>query len=209
MKPPQVFFVDFSKLLLTFHQQNGEKFLYQTNSSLLIPTRYKTIIVTTEFIDKQNLSFESKSQVKIKKSFLSKLFFIRNSFSAKMNDNNRDQRFLRTYERTTTLNTTTTKTPVYYRSSIGSRSTIIQPARNWSLPNRYAGFPTLPVGLRQISQANAKLANPVNSNRERERRDLVDLNNRFAQYIEKIRLLEAQNKKLDHEINALRSRSSK
>ena len=43
------------------------------------------------------------------------------------------------------------------------------------------------------------------SNREKEKKDMQDLNERFANYIEKVRFLEAQNKKLVTELEQLRS----
>nr|BAC66612.1 intermediate filament protein [Dugesia japonica] len=45
--------------------------------------------------------------------------------------------------------------------------------------------------------------------REREKRDMQDLNERLANYIEKVRFLEAQNKKLNNELNTLRERWGK
>ncbi|CAF1372323.1 unnamed protein product, partial [Didymodactylos carnosus] len=47
----------------------------------------------------------------------------------------------------------------------------------------------------------------VNETREREKRDLVQLNDKFAQYVEKVRFLEAQNRKLQLEIDAIQKRS--
>ena len=41
--------------------------------------------------------------------------------------------------------------------------------------------------------------------REKEKRDMQDLNERFASYIEKVRFLEAQNKRLADELEKLRS----
>jgi intermediate filament protein if len=41
-------------------------------------------------------------------------------------------------------------------------------------------------------------------NREREKRELSELNDRFASYIERVRFLEGQNKKLQLEIDHLR-----
>ncbi|CAI9729291.1 neurofilament medium polypeptide-like [Octopus vulgaris] len=49
----------------------------------------------------------------------------------------------------------------------------------------------------------------VKANREREKQDLRDLNERFANYIEKVRFLEAQNKKLAGELEELKSKWGK
>lgn len=60
---------------------------------------------------------------------------------------------------------------------------------------------TSSLGLTQISgMLEAK------SSREKEKKDMQDLNERFADYIEKVRFLEAQNKKLADELNKLKSK---
>ncbi|CAF0945133.1 unnamed protein product [Didymodactylos carnosus] len=47
----------------------------------------------------------------------------------------------------------------------------------------------------------------INDAREREKRALAELNDKFAQYVEKVRFLEAQNRKLQMELEALQNRS--
>lgn len=47
----------------------------------------------------------------------------------------------------------------------------------------------------------------INNTRQREKRELENLNDKFAQYVEKVRFLEAHNRKLVLEIEALRNRS--
>jgi len=60
---------------------------------------------------------------------------------------------------------------------------------------------TSSLGLSQLSgMLDAK------SSREKEKKDMQDLNERFADYIEKVRFLEAQNKKLADELNKLKSK---
>lgn len=49
----------------------------------------------------------------------------------------------------------------------------------------------------------------VKSTREREKRDMQDLNERFANYIEKVRFLEAQNRKLGQELEDLKGKWGK
>lgn len=47
----------------------------------------------------------------------------------------------------------------------------------------------------------------VNETREREKRELCQLNDKFAQYVEKVRFLEAQNRKLQLELEALQNKA--
>ena len=49
----------------------------------------------------------------------------------------------------------------------------------------------------------------VKQSRDREKKDMQDLNERFAGYIEKVRFLEAQNKKLADELDKLKSKWGK
>ena len=51
--------------------------------------------------------------------------------------------------------------------------------------------------------------NAVKTSREREKKDMQDLNERFAGYIEKVRFLEAQNRKLADELDKLKSKWGK
>lgn len=63
-----------------------------------------------------------------------------------------------------------------------------------------------PGGYGHVSSTGV---NSVKSTREREKKDLQDLNERFANYIEKVRFLEAQNRKLGSELDELRSKWGK
>lgn len=49
----------------------------------------------------------------------------------------------------------------------------------------------------------------IRSERDREKKDMQDLNERFASYIEKVRFLEAMNKKLEDELNKLKEKWGK
>ncbi|CAF3276764.1 unnamed protein product, partial [Rotaria sp. Silwood2] len=64
----------------------------------------------------------------------------------------------------------------------------------------FAGIP-----LRPNRGVTALVA--VNETREREKRELCQLNDKFAQYVEKVRFLEAQNRKLQLELEALQNKS--
>jgi len=49
----------------------------------------------------------------------------------------------------------------------------------------------------------------VKESREREKKDMQDLNERFASYIEKVRFLEAQNRRLADELDKLKAKWGK
>jgi len=67
-----------------------------------------------------------------------------------------------------------------------------------------ANFPGVP--MRGSTSGNTALVG-FNLTRQRDKRELEQLNDKFAQYVEKVRFLEAQNRKLVLELDALRSRS--
>lgn len=67
-----------------------------------------------------------------------------------------------------------------------------------------ANFPGVPM---RGGQGASMAMVGVNTNRQREKRDLVQLNDKFAQYVEKVRFLEAQNRKLMMELEALQGRT--
>ncbi|CAF0769957.1 unnamed protein product [Adineta steineri] len=64
----------------------------------------------------------------------------------------------------------------------------------------FAGIP-----LRPNRGTSALVA--VNETREKEKRELCQLNDKFAQYVEKVRFLEAQNRKLQLELEALQNKA--
>ena len=67
-----------------------------------------------------------------------------------------------------------------------------------------ANFSAIP--MRGSSGGSTALVG-FNLTRQRDKRDLAQLNDKFAQYVEKVRFLEAQNRKLALELEALRNRS--
>lgn len=60
-----------------------------------------------------------------------------------------------------------------------------------------------PGGYEKVSSTGVST---VKNNREREKKDMQELNERFANYIEKVRFLEAQNRKLAAELETLRDK---
>ena len=67
-----------------------------------------------------------------------------------------------------------------------------------------AQFPGVP--MRGSAGTSSALVG-INANRQRDKRQLEQLNDKFAQYVEKVRFLEAQNRKLALELEALKQRS--
>lgn len=67
-----------------------------------------------------------------------------------------------------------------------------------------ANFPGVP--MRGSTNVNTALVG-FNSTRHRDKKDLEHLNDKFAQYVEKVRFLEAQNRKLVLELEALQNRA--
>ncbi|XP_076455321.1 70 kDa neurofilament protein-like [Babylonia areolata] len=107
-----------------------------------------------------------------------------------------------------------------YRSSIQPRNTSIQRTSTSSMgplsPGGMAGSRitrTMEISSGYTSPAYVNIANSgvtgFKNTREREKQDMRDLNERFANYIEKVRFLEAQNRKLASELDDLRSKWGK
>lgn len=63
------------------------------------------------------------------------------------------------------------------------------------------------TGMSPAFSANA--ASAILESREREKKEMIELNDRLANYIEKVRFLEAQNRKLAADLEALRGRWGK
>ncbi|XP_041367930.1 60 kDa neurofilament protein-like [Gigantopelta aegis] len=108
----------------------------------------------------------------------------------------------------------------HYRSGIGPRSggmitrTSTTPLKGGSSYVRTmemssgggSGFIDVPGAYSKISGVGVT---NVKHTREREKKDMQDLNERFANYIEKVRFLEAQNKKLANELEHMRAKWGK
>ncbi|EYB95356.1 hypothetical protein Y032_0161g3389 [Ancylostoma ceylanicum] len=106
-----------------------------------------------------------------------------------------------------------------YRSSISSRPTFNRTTttstQNYSTPG--SGNRVLKIVTEMSSSSVASGLSPYGQNaastirdaREREKKEMSDLNDKLASYIEKVRFLEAQNRKLSADLDMLRSRWGK
>ena len=102
-----------------------------------------------------------------------------------------------------------------YRAQMAPRSTIIHrtsyggpisKSQQISRTSSY-GMHSLPAGS-YGTVANTGMKDVVDS-RHKEKKDMQDLNERFASYIEKVRFLEAQNRKLADELDKLKQKWGK
>ncbi|KAK6766170.1 hypothetical protein RB195_025835 [Necator americanus] len=106
-----------------------------------------------------------------------------------------------------------------YRSSITSRPTFnrttTSSTQNYSTPG--SGNRVLKIVTEMSSSSVTSGLSPYGQNaastirdaREREKKEMSDLNDKLASYIEKVRFLEAQNRKLSADLEMLRSRWGK
>ena len=134
-----------------------------------------------------------------------------------------------TKERVTEGPSSTTKTTTYssttsyesetpqYRAMITPRTTIIQ-RTSYGGPNQGGGYSKkqqmayaanmgAPAGA--YAHVTSTGVSSVKASRDQEKKDMQDLNERFASYIEKVRFLEAQNRKLADELNKLKDKWGK
>ena len=110
----------------------------------------------------------------------------------------------------------------YFKSTMAPRTTIIQRTSaghgygmgggSSSMSRRSqmaygAGIGAVPSGA--YSNMTVTGVTAVRTSREREKKDMQDLNERFASYIEKVRFLEAQNRRLADELEKLKSKWGK
>lgn len=109
--------------------------------------------------------------------------------------------------------------PDSYRSSITSRPafnrTVTSSTQNYGTPasgNRVLKIVTethtssVASGLSPYGQG---AASTIRDDREREKKEITELNDRLASYIGKVRFLAAQNRKLEADLNVLQSRFGK
>ncbi|ESN94112.1 hypothetical protein HELRODRAFT_186040 [Helobdella robusta] len=106
-----------------------------------------------------------------------------------------------------------------YRPTVAARSVIIQRSVGGSLGGSAGGssikrsYHYNTGSSMGIVPSYAPLVNTgvtsVKNSREKEKKDMQDLNERFASYIEKVRFLEAQNKRLSEELEKLKQKWGK
>jgi intermediate filament protein if len=85
------------------------------------------------------------------------------------------------------------------RRNVGPGRTIVQQSYSSQSGNMYGGG----VPLKPKNAAVVAIA----ENREKEKRELSQLNDKFASYVERVRFLEVHNKKLQMELEALKNRA--
>jgi predicted RNase H-like nuclease (RuvC/YqgF family) len=122
---------------------------------------------------------------------------------------------------TTTYKTTSnyeSDTPTAtYKPVVHPRTTIIQrtvagagPQAGYSRIERSSGYSMYGApSAGAYSTITTSGVNSVRESRDKEKKDMQDLNERFASYIEKVRFLEAQNRKLSDELDKLKSKWGK
>ena len=100
-----------------------------------------------------------------------------------------------------------------YRPKLTQRSLVIQ--RGGSMPHgsmsmqKSMQYAPMNVGHGAYQAVSAVGITNVKSSRDREKKDMQDLNERFASYIERVRFLEAQNRKLADELDKLKAKWGK
>lgn len=124
-----------------------------------------------------------------------------------------------TYQSSSTYGDSDSSFRSNYRPTMGPRNLVINrsvmaPAGHSSMSyssRRSASYGGMGFGAPAgaYSAVTTTGVNSVKTSREKEKRDMQDLNERFASYIEKVRFLEAQNRRLADELEKLKSKWGK
>lgn len=101
------------------------------------------------------------------------------------------------------------KSRLYPRQTIITRSSYGQPGGRMEVSRSSGGYSMSSVPSGSFANVSATGVSHIKNSREREKKDMQDLNERFASYIEKVRFLEAQNRKLAAELDALKQKWGK
>lgn len=110
----------------------------------------------------------------------------------------------------------TTLASYSYKSHIAPRQTTISrravnPSRvvvqNMYSSQNVSGFGASQAGFGVPMKPKNATVVSIQENREKEKRDLMALNDKFASYVERVRFLEVHNKKLQMELDALKNRA--
>ena len=104
-----------------------------------------------------------------------------------------------------------------YKASLARRSTIIHRTSHSPLKDSVSmqisrqsfGYGSTPFPAGSYGPVANTGVKEVVGTRQRERKDMQDLNERFASYIEKVRFLEAQNRRLADELDKLKQKWGK
>lgn len=103
-----------------------------------------------------------------------------------------------------------------YRTQITPRTTIIQrtsyggPGQGgYSKKQQQMAYANMGAPAGAYAHVTSTGVSSVKASRDQEKKDMQDLNERFASYIEKVRFLEAQNRKLADELNKLKDKWGK
>ena len=104
-----------------------------------------------------------------------------------------------------------------YRASLAKRSTVIHRTSHSPLKDTVSmkisrqsfGYGSLPFPAGSYGPVANTGVQQVVGTRQKERKDMQDLNERFASYIEKVRFLEAQNRRLADELDKLKQKWGK
>ncbi|GMT36836.1 hypothetical protein PFISCL1PPCAC_28133, partial [Pristionchus fissidentatus] len=102
---------------------------------------------------------------------------------------------------------------VEYRSSISSRPSFNRTTTRESIPSA-SGSRVLKIVTEMSSSSlgsglspyGQSAASTIRDSREREKKEIMELNDKLANYIENVRFLEAQNRKLERDLKYLQSR---